>query len=474
MINDISRPVGDAATVSSLAKNTKANSLRTAKAVARFGKAARHPVCQAALQLWQFDAELLKWAKDICSLSEVLSSAKKQKKQARALLDQFYEEGKQREAIDAAALVRNFDDLLKKTQAAYRARKELFIKWLRKIRPLVGARFAREYENAVRSKDTEALRALQRVSKRWSANPTAEGVPLSDGDQRTLGILKLLHNKVVKGIWAKDGAVSGYWEAAAGGDRLLPDEVWQGRLTAQELRLHLEATNGACVAADRDAKEIRRILRKLGIRPAEDQRGRKWKPPCPAKQKPKKPRGRPRVKPSIRWSDVVLLGADTTPIEAAQARRLMCAGGFDVEIESVPDKEKTSEYSLFEDADALGTGKTWTVKIYSNRELWVVKHEVQKYPIRLLPPNPQNWRLPLPACAEIRGEPESVPQGRSIVFTALLDSLPSGRFYDNFCERPVLRNRCDPEKEEKERSKWRKEAAARGALLTRCKLLKKR
>jgi hypothetical protein len=81
----------------------------------------------------------------------------------------------------------------------------------------------------------------------------------------------------------------------------------------------------------------------------------------------------------------------------------MCAGGFDVDIESVSDKEKTTEYSLFEDADALGTGKTWTVKIYSNREPWDVRHEVQKHPIRLLPPNPQNWRPPLPECAEIRG-----------------------------------------------------------------------
>jgi hypothetical protein len=272
----------------------------------------------------------------------------------------------------------------------------------------------------------------------------------------------------------KDGAAAGYWEAATGGDRLLSDEVWQGRLTAQELRLHLEATDGACVAGDQDAKEIRRVLRKLGIRPAEDQRGRKWKPLGPAKQKPKqsKRRGRPRIRPSIRWSDVVLLGADIIPIEAAQARQLMCAGGFNVEIESVPDKEKTTKYSLFENADALGTGKTWTVRIYSNRELWHVWHEVQKHPIRLLPPNPQNWRLPLPECAEIRGEPESVPQGRSIVFTALLDSLPSGRFYDNFCVRPVLREPRDPEREEKERSKWRKEAAARSALLTRCKLLK--
>ena len=285
-------------------KDVRAYSLRTAQAIARFGKAARHPVCQAALQLWQFDAELLKWVKDICSLSEVLSSAKKQMKQARALLDQFYEEGKQKEAIQAAALVRKIDDLLKKTQAAYRARKELFIKWLRKIRPLVGARFAREYDDAVRAKDAEALRALQRVSKRWSSNPTAEGVPLSDGDQRTLGIVKLLHNKVVKGAWAKEGAVTGYWEAGAGGNRLLPDEVWQGRLTVREVHSHLKAIYGPRIAGDKDGKEIRRTLKSLGIRPAEDQRGRRWKPPLPQKQESKRPRGRPRTKPEIVFTDL--------------------------------------------------------------------------------------------------------------------------------------------------------------------------
>src|SRR4029453_2014386 len=366
MISNVSRTVGDAATVSSLAKNTKANSLRTAKAVAVYGKVAGHPLCLVALELWRLDAELNELAKDIVFFEGVL----KQKEQAQALIEQFRRERKEKETTEASVLLREIDKLLPRAKTRYRAAAELWLK-LYELREIAVARFERERENA--KGDTKANKALQQVRKRWEA--IANGASLKDGQRRKLGTLKILQDKVIKATWAKDGAAAGYWEAATGGDRLLADEVWQGRLTAQELRSLLEATDGACVAGDRDENEIRRVQRKLGIRPAEDQRGRKWKPPCPAKQKPKKPRGRPRIRPSIRWSEVVLLGADTTPIEAAQARRLMCAGGFDVEIESVPDKEKTTEYSLFEDADALGTGKTWTVKIYSNPELWVVKHE---------------------------------------------------------------------------------------------------
>jgi hypothetical protein len=428
MKNNVSRAVGDAATVSSLAKNTNANSLRTAKAVARWGENARYPICLAALDLWSLQARLSKLKKE---LEEVPSSA---------------EQPKRHKQIEYFLSLELYEEALE--------------------------RFERECDAVGHTRDIKAFRAYQRLKKRRHNGP--DGVHLTNGDKRVIGLLDILHKKVIEAALMKDGVVGVYREID--GDRLLSDKIFQGRLTAGEIRSWLVAKHGPEVAGDKYAKEVRRCARKLEISLAEDRRGRKWKPPYPTKHKPKqsKPRGRPRIRPSIRWSDVVLLGVDTTPIEAARARRLMCVGGVDVEVESVLDKEKTTDYSLFEDADALRTGKTWTVKIYSNRSLWDVRHEVQKHPISLLPPNPQNWRLPLPECVEIRGEPESVTQGRSIVFTALLDSSPSGRFYDDFCERPVLRKPCDPEKEEKERSKWRKEAAARDALLTRCKVLKKR
>jgi hypothetical protein len=50
---------------------------------------------------------------------------------------------------------------------------------------------------------------------------------------------------------------------------------------------------------DRHAKEVRRLVKKLGIRLAKDLRGRKRKPYLPQKEpkQPKRPRGRPRTNP---------------------------------------------------------------------------------------------------------------------------------------------------------------------------------
>jgi hypothetical protein len=41
-------------------KSANASSLRTEQAVARYGKAARHPLCLAALDLLRLDEELFK------------------------------------------------------------------------------------------------------------------------------------------------------------------------------------------------------------------------------------------------------------------------------------------------------------------------------------------------------------------------------------------------------------------------------
>ena len=47
-----------------------ATTLRTQQAVARYGKAARHPLCLAALDLLRLDEELFKWTEDIESSEE--------------------------------------------------------------------------------------------------------------------------------------------------------------------------------------------------------------------------------------------------------------------------------------------------------------------------------------------------------------------------------------------------------------------
>ena len=122
--------------------------------------------------------------------------------------------------------------------------------------------------------------------------------PLGDSDRRTLEILKMLRDELVKATWARDGPAAGYWEAATVGDRALSDEAFKGRLTAREIQSRLKDAPG-----DRDAKEVRRLARKLGIRLDKDERGRKPKPYLP-KQKQKKPPGRPRAKPDLCFTDI--------------------------------------------------------------------------------------------------------------------------------------------------------------------------
>jgi len=106
----------------------------------------------------------------------------------------------------------------------------------------------------------------------------------------------MFRDTVVKQVWAKDGAARGYLEVASGGDRALSDEAWQGLLTAREIQSRLVDAPG-----DRHAKEVRRLVRKLGIRLAKDQRGRKPKPHLP-KQKRKRPPGRPRNKVELEFT----------------------------------------------------------------------------------------------------------------------------------------------------------------------------
>ena len=113
------------------------------------------------------------------------------------------------------------------------------------------------------------------MRKRWIANEAH----LKDGNARELEMLNMLRAKVIKAKWTKGEASAGYWEALRGGDRVLDDEEWQGRLTAREIHSHIATTRGLRVAGDKDAKEIRRLARKLPLRLAKDQRGRKWKWP---------------------------------------------------------------------------------------------------------------------------------------------------------------------------------------------------
>jgi hypothetical protein len=279
----------------------KANSLRTQQAIARFGKSAGHPLCLAALDLWRMDAELSELSKGVVSREELLNCVKQQKREAGALYRQFCKEEKEKEACRVSVLLSKIGKHLLKVQECYQAAvklRSIYQKW----HGMAVARYEREHDAVIRAKDTKARRALDRVHKRWSGNPNAKGVRLKVDDQRTFEILKMLHDQAIKAAFFKDGAIGGYTEATFGGDRLLFDEFWQGRLTVRGIHSRLIALGGSRLAGDKDAKEIRRLLGKLGIRPAEDQLGRKWKSPYPVKQEPKRPRGRPRTKPEIDYT----------------------------------------------------------------------------------------------------------------------------------------------------------------------------
>jgi hypothetical protein len=288
-------------------KYAKANSFHTQLAIAQFGKSARHPLCLAALEIWRLDAELSVWTKKVVLRQGFVNSAKQLKDRAQAMVAQFRKERKEKEANEASAHLREIDKYLLKAQGCYQA-----AVWGRsfylEVRLWAVARFERERDAALRTGNVKALRALQRVRKRLNDNKTF----LGDADRRTLEMLKMLKEEVRKAALAKGGAKGGLVEAVRSGSRPLSDEALQGLLTAREIRSRLVDAPG-----DRHAKEVRRLARKLGIRLAEDERGRKRNPYL-SKQEPNRPRGRPRTKPDIGF---------TNDLEAKEAMKVAAATG---------------------------------------------------------------------------------------------------------------------------------------------------
>jgi hypothetical protein len=286
-------------------KYRKANSLRTQQAIARYGKSARHPLCLAALDLWRLDDEVSVWTKGVVLREDLVNSAKQLKERVQAEIAQFRREKKEKEINEASALLSKIDEHLLKTQKCYEAAVGVRA-FYQKGHQWAVARFERERDAARRTRNVKALRALQRVRKRWSDRKAFPG----DTDRRTLEMLKILDEEVRKSASAKGGATG--FLIFLSWDWALSDEAWQGLLTAREIQSRLVDAPG-----DRDAKEVRRLARKLGIRLAEDQRGRKQNPYLP-KQEPSRPRGRPRTKPDIGF---------TNDLEAREAMKVAAATG---------------------------------------------------------------------------------------------------------------------------------------------------
>jgi hypothetical protein len=285
-------------------KYAKANTLNTQRFIARYGKAARHPVCQAWLSLRGLAADIEEGMKKAVQIDEDVNSAKHLKEEAEALVGQFRKEQKEKEANLWAAHLRKINEHLPKLQTGYGAQVAYCLMLCRELRPVAVALFERENDAVVRAGNAQAFRALKLVKQRWRTNPMGKGARLRAGDQRELEILKMHRDKVTKAaLTTKDEVGAGYLEALRGGHRLLSDEVWQGRLTVREIYSRLMTVGGSRLAGDKDGKAIRRILTRLGIRPAVAQPGRKWKPPYPKKQEAKKPSGRPRIKPDLKYTD---------------------------------------------------------------------------------------------------------------------------------------------------------------------------
>lgn len=283
-------------------KYGKANSLGMQQDIARYGKSARHLLCLAALDVWRLDEEVSVWTKKVLLREELVKSAKQLKERVQAEIAQFRREKKEKEINEASALLSKIDELLLKTQKCYEAAVGVRA-FYQKGHQWAVARFERERDTARRTGNVKALRALPRVRKRWSDKRAF----LGDTDCRTLEILKILDEEVSKPL-----AKGGKWVLFPRRVLVLSHEAWQGLLTAREIQSRLMDA-----PADRDAKDVRRLARKLGIRLAEDQRGRKRNPYLP-KQEPSRPRGRPRTKPDIGF---------TNDLEASEAMKVAAATG---------------------------------------------------------------------------------------------------------------------------------------------------
>ena len=219
---------------------------------------------------------------------------RQRKKKAIALYRQFCKEGKEKQAIQAAELLRKSNEFLQEVEAHFRKvggikRVEAVRNQWQEFCDSAKLAFDIEQRQAEKTRDTKALEGLRYLKK--TANRG-----MNNGQKRVFGILKMLRDKTSKAAGFKDGSIGFYTEGALGGDRLLSDEFWQGRFTVMEFRSGLEDMYAPRVAGDKEGKKVRRTLKGLGIQPAEDQVGRKWKGPNLAKQEPKR-RGRQGARP---------------------------------------------------------------------------------------------------------------------------------------------------------------------------------
>jgi hypothetical protein len=239
--------------------------------VARYGRALRHPLCQAALSFWQLNGDCLDALKDFLRLEGVIKNAEQNKVNVRAQVRRLRKARKFKEAKQAAANLRTVHNLLRKMQSIDQSLRK-GIPSLLKLRAVAEKRFAHDSIAALRRGNFNAFNALERAWKRYDSGD-------SQFDHRTLGLLALVRDKACKRAWAKGGATAGYREAALGAYRMLSDEDWP-QLSAREVHSHLVEVKAFLPPRDEEQineqlHEVRRLARRLGIKLSADRRGRK-------------------------------------------------------------------------------------------------------------------------------------------------------------------------------------------------------
>ena len=185
----------------------KADSLRSRKAVARFGKGARHPLSQSLLGVLEANLLWLVYTPDLTTIQENVRDLKRLRFQARALIKQLRKERKPQEATEASATLRKINKCLQQEEAL----DECFSKGIaaiRKIRWAAQMCFEYEQQVALSAADEEAFTDLEQVWKRWNAIDKAV-------NYRSLAILDTLQDKAFKTAWGKGGGKPGIWKRLA-------------------------------------------------------------------------------------------------------------------------------------------------------------------------------------------------------------------------------------------------------------------
>jgi hypothetical protein len=260
----------------------KADSLRSRKAVARFGKGARHPLSQSLLGVLEANLLWLVYAPDLATIQKNVRDWKRLRFEARALIKQLRKERKPQEATAVSATLRKINKCLQQAEALEECCSK-GIAAIRTIRWAAQMRFEYEQQASLSAGDEGAFTDLEQVWKRWNAIDNAV-------NYRSLAILDTLQDKALKTAWGKggeEGALAGYLEAARGGDRALGDGAWP-ELTLKEIHSRLVAAKAFLSVKGNDEEgmnrqldEARRLAKALGIKLMPAQRGRKLKTkPC--------------------------------------------------------------------------------------------------------------------------------------------------------------------------------------------------